>query len=107
MRNRQRRVRHLPFGVGAILLACAVVCALTVTIQTVRSDRAVAALEREIHLLSSEQRNLEMCVDSYHDLERIEGRARALGMENPQEGQLRTVNLPGAESVYTVSNVEE
>ena len=64
--------------------------------------KALNKVNSQIRELTSAEEDLQVCLSMYQNLERIENRARALGMRLPDESQIRVVSLPGlAEDVST------
>ena len=57
-----------------------------------QSKRA-SSLEGEIEELSANAENLELNINQYHNLDTIAVRARQLGMEQPNETQIRVVSV--------------
>ncbi len=55
--------------------------------------KRAAALERELARMRTEAGSLELRVNQYHNLESIALRAREMGMEQPDETQLRAARL--------------
>lgn len=66
--------------------------------------KQVAALEREIARRKTEAGSLELRVNQYHNLESIALRAREMGMEQPDETQLRAARLRMGSAVRTDDN---
>ena len=64
--------------------------------------KALNKVNGQIRELTSAEEDLQVCLSMYQNLERIENRAKALGMRLPDESQIRVVSLPGlAEDVST------
>ena len=64
--------------------------------------RTLNKVNGQIRELTSAEEDLQVCLSMYQNLERIENRAKALGMHLPDESQIRVVSLPGlAEDVST------
>ena len=102
-RGMRRGAGNLPIA-AILLIAAAVVCAVVVGFRSSALNREAEALERSVVRLRSSRDNLQMCIDTYYDMERIESRARQLGMEDPQEGQVRVVRVPGLSTQTSVLN---
>lgn len=60
--------------------------------QTKKIDK----VDGEIVALDANVKNLTLCINQYHNLEQIDERARALGMYEPTEEELRVVRLHSA-----------
>lgn len=56
--------------------------------------KRASALEGEIERMRVEAGSLELRINQYHNLDSIARRAREMGMEQPDETQLRAVRLP-------------
>ncbi|MBQ8972322.1 MAG: hypothetical protein IJ074_04505 [Clostridia bacterium] len=88
-----------------------VFCALAALIAAVRlggQNRELRAVENELEQLERETQNLEMCIRQAYNLNSIGQRAELLGMQQPEEEQLRVIRLPqlpGDTTQYSVSNV--
>ena len=81
-----------------IVLALVVIAGISVQIGMVcrmaGQNRRLVAVERTIRELRASEDNLNLSLSQYHNLERIAARAQQLGMGQPDETQLRVVNLP-------------
>ena len=113
MRRRLKRLRPAQsFALGLFLLTVAALSILAGTMNArVREQNAqLNNLTIEMRGLDREAENLEMCISQAYDLRSIDERARALGMTDPEESQLRVVRLPASpegSSVLAVSNTTE
>lgn len=56
-------------------------------------SKQAAKVDREIATLNKEADNLELSVNETHNLEQIAARAQQLGMEQPDETQIRAVRV--------------
>ena len=59
---------------------------------SLQSKRA-SAVERELVELNANAENLELSINQYHNLEVIAARAQQLGVEQPDETQIRVVSV--------------
>jgi cell division protein FtsL len=57
-------------------------------------NKEITSVDRDIRTLSAEKDNLELKIAQYAQLSRIEERALALGMQWPEDDQLRVISLP-------------
>lgn len=57
-------------------------------------NKEIAKVEKDIRILSAEKDNLELKIAQYAQLSRVEERALALGMQWPEDEQLRVISLP-------------
>ena len=95
-----RRMREKKLG-RALMIAFALVLFLGVCSQIAMmarlsgQNKRVVETQKEIRALSASADNLNLSLNQYHNLERIALRAQQLGMQQPDETQLRVVNLPG------------
>ena len=91
-RKMSARSRMLMILAGLILFAGLFLQITMLSRISLQSKRA-AALERELVELSANAENLELSINQYHNLEVIAARAQQLGMEQPDETQIRVVNV--------------
>ena len=98
-RNRRRRSPRRafrgPVAVLAVLVFVGVVLQITQLARLSGQRKAQAGVEREIRVLSAQLENMNLSINSFHNLDRIAMRAKQLGMDQPDETQIRVVNLPG------------
>lgn len=69
-------------------------------------NKQVKALEKELKALDAQADNLNLCLNQFQNLERISLRARQLGMEQPDDTQIRVVSLPGGMVSTSTQSVE-
>ena len=91
-RKMSARSRMLMLLAGLILFAGLFLQITMLSRISLQSKRA-AALERELVELSATAENLELSINQYHNLEVIAARAQQLGMEQPDETQIRVVSV--------------
>ena len=91
-RKMSARSRMLMLLAGLILFAGLFLQITMLSRISLQSKRA-AALERELVELSANAENLELSINQYHNLEVIAARAQQLGMEQPDETQIRVVSV--------------
>ncbi len=103
-RAREKRLGRVLMAVFALVLFVGVFSQIAMLARLSGLNKQVVETEKEIRALSASADNLNLSLNQYHNLERIAARARQLGMGQPDETQLRVVNLPGLiESTSTQS----
>ena len=93
-RRTSARTRRL-VTVLAMVVLVGVVLQITMLARISGQQKRQAAYEREIRTLNAQVENMNLSMNSYHNLERIAVRAQQLGMGQPTDTQIRVVNLPG------------
>ncbi|MBR6221117.1 MAG: septum formation initiator family protein [Clostridia bacterium] len=93
-RIRERRLSRALMIAFAVVLALGVCSQIAMMARLSGQNKRVVETQKEIRALSASADNLNLSLNQYHNLERIALRARQLGMEQPDETQLRVVNLP-------------
>ena len=97
---------------GKLLMAAAIVLFIGLFVQITMlarisgENKRAAKLESEITKLASDAENLELVINKYHNLEDIEAKARKLGMDLPDETQIRVVSVAGIEESGSVQTAE-
>ena len=91
-RREARRNRILLVIAGAVLFA-GLFMQISMLARISSQNKRASSLEREIEELSANADNLELNINQYHNLDTIHVRARQLGMEDPDETQIRVVNV--------------
>lgn len=104
--RRRQPVRKKNGGKLKMILAGCLLVGLFVQIsllaQISGQAKALNKVNGQIRELTSAEEDLQVCLSMYQNLERIENRAKALGMRLPDESQIRVVSLPGlAEDIST------
>ena len=94
-RTREKRLNRLLMVAFALVLFIGVFSQIAMMAKLSGQNKRVVETRKEINALSASADNLNLGLNQYHNLERIAARARQLGMEQPDETQLRVVNLPG------------
>lgn len=94
-RTREKRLNRLLMVAFALVLFIGVFSQIAMMAKLSGQNKRVVETRKEIKALSASADNLNLGLNQYHNLERIAARARQLGMEQPDETQLRVVNLPG------------
>lgn len=93
-RARERKLSRALMIAFALVLFIGVFSQIAMMARLSGQNKRVVEMEREIKALSAQTDNLNLSLNQYHNLERIAARAQQLGMEQPDETQLRVVNLP-------------
>ena len=105
-RAREQRVSRLLMVVFAFVLFIGVVAQIAMMARLSGQNKRVVETQREVRSLSASADNLNLSLNQYHNLERIAARAQQLGMEQPDETQLRVVNLPALADSTTAQSAE-
>ena len=86
---------------GALKIALVVTLMLGLFLQISQLARVsaqskeISRVDRQIRELTSAREDLQVCLSMYQNLDRIENLAFNLGMQFPEEDQIRVVSLPG------------
>ena len=94
-RRPSRRANRGLIMMLAVLVFVGVVMQITLLARLSGQRKEPAAVEREIRVLSAQVENMNLSINSFHNLDRIAVRAEQLGMRQPSETQIRVVNVPG------------
>lgn len=97
--KRRRAARPLDMSRKLALAALAVLLIGTITLIVVRvrvsaQSKALARVQKQIKTMDANADNLNRYIGEYHDLDDIAKKAQALGMQQPEEDQLRVVAIP-------------
>ena len=93
-RARERRTSRILMAVFALVLFIGVFAQIAMMAKLSGQNKRLVETRKEIKVLSASADNLNLSLNQYHNLDRIAARAQQLGMEQPDETQLRVVNLP-------------
>ena len=93
-RTRERQTSRVLMIAFALVLFIGVFAQIAMMAKLSGQNKQVVETRKEIKALSASADNLNLGLSQYHNLERIAARAQQLGMEQPDETQLRVVNLP-------------
>lgn len=107
-RRREMLMSRILLVVAAIVLFSGLFAQVAVRARISRQSKEIAAVQNEIKSLTANVENLDLNINQRHNLEEIGRKAVELGMGQPDETQLRIVNLPvlnGNTSAQTVANV--
>ncbi len=94
-RMREKRLNRALMVAFALVLFIGVFTQIALMVRLSGQNKLVVQTQKEIKALNASADNLNLSLNQYHNLERIAARAQQLGMEQPDETQLRVVNLPG------------
>lgn len=78
---------------AAMVLFVGLFAQITMLSRISAQSKRASALEREIAALGANAENLELSINQYHNLESIAARAREMGLEQPDETQIRVVSV--------------
>lgn len=88
-----RTTRILALAAAAVMFT-GLFAQIAVRAQISGQAKEIAAVQRQIQTMDANAENLSRYINEYHDLEDIGKRALELGMQQPQEDQLRVIRLP-------------
>ena len=94
-RAREKKLNRALMAVFAVVLFIGVFLQIAMMARLSAQNKQVVEARNDTHMLAVRADNMNLALNQYHNLERIAVRARQLGMEQPDETQLRVVNLPG------------
>ena len=106
-REREKRLSGILLVVAAVVLFCGLFGQIALRAQISGQAKKIAAVQAEIRTLSANAENLDLTINQRHNLTEIGQKAVLLGMEQPDESQMRVVSLPamnGNTSTQTVAN---
>ena len=78
---------------AALVLFAGLFLQITMLSRISLQSKRASAVERELIELNANAENLELSINQYHNLEAIAARAQQLGMEQPDETQIRVVSV--------------
>lgn len=105
-RQREQKLNRWLMTAFAALVLLGVIVQITMMAKLSGQSKQTHALRRETVELESRINNLTLSLNQFHNQDRITARARALGMQLPDETQLRVVNLPGLSYSTTAQSAE-
>ncbi len=80
----------------AVVLFAGLFLQITMLARISSQDKKASSLEKEISDMQANVDNLERSISDYHNLHDIENRALALGMQLPEDAQIRVVRVAHA-----------
>ena len=93
-RERERKMNRALMVAFMLVLFLGVILQIGMMARLSRQNKQTVALEEEIHALELTAENLNLSLSKYENRDRIAAQARQLGMEQPDETQIRVVNIP-------------
>ena len=109
MEGRRAKRRTLRIA-AAVILFVGLFAQITMLARISGENKRAAEVESEITRLASDVENLELVINKYHNLEDIAAKAKLLGMDLPDETQIRVVRvagLEGGDSIQTAERIGE
>jgi len=94
--TRQSRASHRLMIAFVVLMVAGVFIQIAMIARLTAQNKQMHRVEREIVELKASADNLNLTLNQYGNLERVAKLAAKLGMQEPQEGQIRVMNLPDA-----------
>lgn len=94
--RREQKLSRFLLAVAAVVLFCGLFGQIALRAQISGQNKRIAAMKAEIKTLAANAENLDLNINQRHNLAEIGARASQLGMVQPDETQLRLVNLPAA-----------
>ena len=92
-RKRDKAFSRFLLLMAGIVLVMGLFAQITMLARISSQNKQASELEGEIEELSANVENLELYINQYHNLKSIELRAQQLGMERPDETQIRVVSV--------------
>ena len=102
-RAKRKRACRILMCVFAFVLLAGMVTQVTMLARITGQKKQIKAIEKQVRDLSANAENLELCLNQFKNLDRVSARASQLGMEQPNETQIRVVSLPTIENTSTQS----
>lgn len=107
-RERERKLSRALLILAAVVLFCGLFGQIALRAQLSGQAKEMASVQAEIRALSANAENMSLTINQRHNLTEIGQKATLLGMEQPNESQMRVVRLPamnGNTSTQTAANV--
>lgn len=95
-RKSQSKIRMLRV-VFVLVLFAGLFVQITMLARISAENKRADAAEKEILTLNHRIENLERDIANYHNAGEIEALALAMGMQNPDPSQLRSISVPDSE----------
>ena len=95
LRQRERKLSRVLMIAFAAVLFVGLFSQVAMVARLSEQAKVSRSVEREIRDLNANVDNLNLSLNQYKSLERVALQAERLGMEQPAEGQIRVVSLPG------------
>ena len=106
LRQRERALNRRLMLAFAAVLFIGVNVQIAMLAQLSHQNKQALSLEGKSYELAMQIENLQLILEQHHDLKRITARAQQLGMQLPDESQLRVVNLPALGDSTTAQSAE-
>ena len=106
-RERERKLSRVLLILAAVVLFCGLFGQIALRAQISSQNKRLASVQAEIKTLTANADNMSLSINQRHNLAEISQKAVLLGMEQPDESQMRVVHLPamnGNTSTQTVAN---
>lgn len=106
-REREQRLSRVLLIVAALVLFCGLFGQIALRAQISGQNKQIASVQAEIKSLTANADNMSLSINQRHNLAEIGQKAALLGMEQPNESQMRVIHLPttiGNTSTQTVAN---
>ena len=88
---------------AALVLFAGLFLQITMLSRISLQTKRASAVEKELVELNANAQNLELSINQYHNLEAIAARAQQLGMEQPDETQIRVVSVASGNNAQNTS----
>ena len=105
-RQREQKLNRWLMAVFAAVVLLGVIVQITMMVKLSDQSKRTHTIRQETVNLESRIENLTLNLNKYANQDRITARAKALGMQLPDETQLRVVNLPGLPYSTTAQSAE-
>ena len=105
-RTREQRLNRWLMIAFAAVLFIGVIAQIAMMAQLAVQSKQAYAAEKEAYDLAIRIENLNNSLEQFHNQDRIKARAQQLGMQLPDETQLRVVNLSGLSYSTTAQSAE-
>lgn len=90
---RNSRRGKVLLALAAIVLFTGLFVQISMLARISGQNKRAASVEREIAALNANADNLELSINQYHNLDQIAVRAQQMGMEQPDETQIRVIRV--------------
>lgn len=105
-RARERKWNRILMGAFVLVLLAGLIAQGVMMKRLSDQDRQCASLQKQTYELSLAAENLNHSLAQYHDRDRIAAKAAQLGMEQPDDSQIRVVSLPARFDGTTAQSAE-
>lgn len=105
-RARRQRFTRILMCLFALVMFAGLFSQITMLAKVSGQQKQIAKVEKQIRELTANADNLSLCLNQYRNLDRVAALAQQMGMERPNETQIRVVNLPGTIESTSTQSVE-